>query len=98
MEADNLHILWWLLGFSYFIHVTHAVVAIWDRVRAKPSLIERLQAKADRDEMTAAMAELSARVDKRLEGMHQSLKGSESTNQALFRDILRAIGNLEGKR
>jgi len=37
---------------------------------------------------------LSARLD----GMHTSLKSSEATNQTLFRDIMRAIGNLESKQ
>lgn len=98
MESDTLHILWWLLGFSYFIHVVHAMVAIWDRVRAKPSYIERLNKKADQDDVDQALAALTRQVDTRLTGMHTSLKEHEKTNEALFRDIMHAIGRLEGRK
>lgn len=94
MDPENVYILWWLLGFSYFIHIANAAVSIWDRVRAKPGLLDRLSEKVSKDELKDALTVVSARLD----GMHASMRDAERTNQSLFRDIMRAIGSVESAR
>ncbi len=94
MDAQNVHVLFWLIGFSYLIHIVNAMVAIWDRLRAKPSIIDRLQNKVSKEELTAAMGV----VGKRIDSLHAAVRQAESVNQGLFRDILRAIGALEGRK
>lgn len=112
MDSDTSLILWWLIGFSYFIHMVHAVVATWDRIRLKPGIMERLggfvdtitfglfkKEVADRFDLCARSKDLETfmRVsDTRFERLSNSIKETQRTNNALYTDLLKALSRLEG--
>jgi len=103
MEIDhNLALVYLLGGLFSLLSLANLVVSIWDRTRTKPNFVERLNAferetakalerKLDKDSLRDALTPFSSRMD----GMHQSIKHTNATNEALFRDILRSLGSLE---
>jgi len=112
MGTDNVQILYWLLGFSYFLHLIAAAVGIWDRLRLKPGIIERLshflhldafrEYKTETDQRIRSCAQskdlerLIVVTDKRFERMSEAIKAEQKSNQQLFRDLIESIGRLEG--
>lgn len=114
MESpENVHILWWLIGFSYFIHLLAAIVAIWDRLRLKPGVIERLSGFVDWTQYNKNQAEADTRLDAcatkievsrlsdqvsaRIDGLHRSMKEDQKTTQQVLRDILKELGQIQGQ-
>lgn len=112
MAPDNVHILYWLLGLSWLVHLLSAAVNVWDRIRLKPSVLERLNGFVDwitfnafkkdaNDRLdlcatTTDVEKLSEVIDRRFDRMSESIKAEQKTNQQLFRDLIASISRLEG--
>lgn len=103
--VDDSYILHAVLALSFLTHLASAAIAIWDRIRIKPSLIERLtgycsierfnlfeaymRAELDKRATTTQLIREVETIDDRISGLHKSYRESQKTNEAIFRDLLR---------
>lgn len=105
MPENSLHIAYALLVLSFFTNLISSIVGIWDRVRLKPTLIERLTGYVSLPTFSKFESEIRAElklmaprtelmrevdlIDDRITSLHRSYKETDKTTQAVLRDLIR---------